>query len=275
MNEKQALVMDLKMLTEIDLIYEEEFEEFNHLLNTISTRNYIKKMLKTDVRSRRDVVSLDDEELKGLKDDVGKLMTFLSKTFEINSNQFREQHARAVAIKICEILDFLEVNIHKGIMDQTFKENGFPKSFELKYNLMLNFSRFEYFKNMKENFRIFSRQFYQTERLSEMNIESIHQYYQTRQEDSLNKFKQIFESIPSRVDHLELSNWLKDQSDLKELALVDNDKLKAEWNEVTSDAIEKVKSYTQQSSNEYIQKLLVAYPWAKRLYHALMGFMPL
>ncbi|KAA1080116.1 hypothetical protein PGTUg99_012916 [Puccinia graminis f. sp. tritici] len=145
MNEQQALLMDLKMLTEIDLMYEHEFEEFNLLLNTISTRNYIEKVLKTDVRSRT-VVSLNEEELKFLEDDVEKLMKFLSKTIGTNNDQSKKQNARAVARRICEILDFFEVNIQKGIIDHTFKQQGFPESFELKYNLILNSSRFEYYK---------------------------------------------------------------------------------------------------------------------------------
>ncbi|KNF03912.1 hypothetical protein PSTG_02998 [Puccinia striiformis f. sp. tritici PST-78] len=210
----------------------DEYEQLDLILDTISRRGYANVVLR-DGDSRHSKV-VDGEDLKNLEDDVEKLMMILSRTIDHKNNQLDEHLAISLSRRICEILDFIEVNFQNGILDKTFQKTQFTKNLETQYKIMLYFSRTKFLREMARLFSAFSRHFPE---LPPMDIGFIDGYYRHNLRSAYGKFKDQFTSIDSNQP--EMYKWSHEQDEFLEILRIDENVANAMWEQAIRYAKEK------------------------------------
>ncbi|KAI7950386.1 hypothetical protein MJO29_009060, partial [Puccinia striiformis f. sp. tritici] len=200
----------------------DEYEQLDLILDTISRRGYANVVLR-DGDSRHSKV-VDGEDLKNLEDDVEKLMMILSRTIDHKNNQLDEHLAISLSRRICEILDFIEVNFQNGILDKTFQKTQFTKNLETQYKIMLYFSRTKFLREMARLFSAFSRHFPE---LPPMDIGFIDGYYR-------HNLRSAYDS-----NQPEMYKWSHEQDEFLEILRIDENVANAMWEQAIRYAKEK------------------------------------
>ncbi|KAA1064454.1 hypothetical protein PGT21_003510 [Puccinia graminis f. sp. tritici] len=134
-------------------------------------------------------------------------------------------HAEGAATSaVCEVLDFIETNIHPGIIKETFEghEFGEMEYFFGLYKSLLSYSRYKYVSYMAKGFKSYGIVSSISKRGQVslldyliLNSESIHEYYCRSLKNISQQMTEAHEMVKNNN---ELEDWLKnDRPDLRRL----------------------------------------------------------
>ncbi|KAH9471905.1 hypothetical protein Pst134EA_002536 [Puccinia striiformis f. sp. tritici] len=242
LNKEDALRINFEFLTSDEFIPKEGYRELELLLKSIKRRNYVHK-LKT-VPKIKEFRFLNEEDMEDVERDVEQLGKILLKTLDRKKNhKLVYIESRSLSSKICELLDFFELNLHPGIIKKISKKSGMPQGFEEQHKLMLMFTRMTFNQEMQRSFDEFTLNYPGTYLFHGLDIKSIYEYYNNTLKNLLKSFTNLHQSVLSNRNDDALSHWLNEQMDLRILAntpQVDHQKWEDNWEKVKSET-EKIK----------------------------------
>jgi hypothetical protein len=233
--------------------FEELQEEVKFLFNSLLDQRYTKRLVNhngekdsTFLDGKVDEIhsiSISQEDIRILKEDVEKLMNLFLKTHDPMVISIVPQISRFLSRNICEILNFIDANISHGIIKEISRRMKNPENFENQYKLMLSFSRIKYFMGMARSFKRFRFNEANSLEFSPSKIELIHQDYETKLKAHFQEFENVYQQIFNQGDSL--SEWLKDQEDIVEIHNIDQSKWFQWWNNVKNFKINQSKVLNQ------------------------------
>ncbi|KAH9464126.1 hypothetical protein Pst134EB_003660 [Puccinia striiformis f. sp. tritici] len=242
LNKEDALRINFEFLTSDEFIPKEGYRELELLLKSIKRRNYVHK-LKT-VPKIKEFRFLNEEDMEDVERDVEQLGKILLKTLDRKKNhKLVYIESRSLSSKICELLDFFELNLHPGIIKKISKKSGMPQGFEEQHKLMLMFTRMTFNQEMQRSFDEFTLNYPGAYLFHGLDIKSIYEYYNNTLKNLLKSFTNLHQSVLSNRNDDALSHWLNEQMDLWILAntpQVDHQKWEDNWEKVKSET-EKIK----------------------------------
>ncbi|KAA1111597.1 hypothetical protein PGT21_005881 [Puccinia graminis f. sp. tritici] len=193
-----------------------DLEEWVILSKSLDERHEERMKMLLDVK--HDPTSSDVKKQAAFDVDVEQLIKFLKRVYAKDDTLLIDYTQRERLItSICEMLDFIDKNFSQGIIGEQAKNPVInDKDFEEKFQLILSSNRIfnladlaiEY-KNMCKSDEIeFSKSY-------PFNNNCMNLPYADRMQGIYTEFKKIYAKIEERKD--ELSNWLKEQKDMKSL----------------------------------------------------------
>ncbi|KAI9628658.1 hypothetical protein H4Q26_018010 [Puccinia striiformis f. sp. tritici PST-130] len=210
LNKEDALRINFEFLTSDEFIPKEGYRELELLLKSIKRRNYVHK-LKT-VPKIKEFRFLNEEDMEDVERDVEQLGKILLKTLDRKKNhKLVYIESRSLSSKICELLDFFELNLHPGIIKKISKKSGMPQGFEEQHKLMLMFTRMTFNQEMQRSFDEFTLNYPGAYLFHGLDIKSIYEYYNNTLKNLLKSFTNLHQSVLSNRNDDALSHWLNEQ----------------------------------------------------------------